>query len=733
LLHFKYIFCTQILDTLSGLFFLHILQGIPMIGQTIAHYKIIDKLGGGGMGVVYKAEDTKLKRVVSLKVLLEEQQVSDIDKARLMREARAAAGLRHPNICTVYEVGEDKGISYISMGYAPGKSLKEVVENGPLALEQALDIAIQIAQGLQAAHSNDIIHQDIKSANIIVDDDGHVTVLDFGLAVLCCQQEVNEEGGTVAYMSPEQTRGGTVNPRTDIWSMGVCLYEMLTAKMPFEAEYEPSLVYQIVNQNPVPISDLRQDVPASLMEIVSKALEKNPDFRYQTVEELLADLKRVREESAAGTSFKIGSAPSIAVLPFTNMSSDEGQEYFCDGMAEEIINNLAHIEGLRVVARTSSFAFKNPKLDIRKIGQKLDVETVLEGSVRKAGERLRITAQLINVADGYHLWSESYDRDLQDVFAIQDEIGANIVDALKIKLTEKDKRALEKIPTTDVKAYEFYIRGRQYFSELGVKGLEYARNMFTSAIIEDPQYALAYCGLADCYSMIHQYYDSNKTNIENAMTASRKALSLDSELAEAHASHGHAVSLDGRYEEAEEDFKKAIELSPKLFEAYYFYARACRCQGRLKEATELFETASAVRPEDYQAPILAADTYRGLEQPDKVVEGFRRGLEIATKHLEFHPDDARAWYLGAHAHYELDDHDTALEWCDKAMTLAPDDPATLYNAACLFSVMGEYDKCFECLEQAFDNGFANGEWMENDPDLEAIREDPRYKVLIDRL
>ncbi len=704
-----------------------------MVAKTIAHYKILDKLGGGGMGVVYRAEDTKLGRTVSLKVLLEEKQVSEADKIRLMREARAAAALRHPNICTVYEVGEDRGIAYISMAYAPGKSLKEIIADGPLTIDQALNIAFQIAQGLHAAHSKDIIHRDIKSANIIVDDEGHVTILDFGLAILCCQPEQGEEGGTVAYMSPEQTRGGIVDQRTDIWSLGVCLYEMLTAKMPFEAEYEASLIYQIVNQNPTPVLNLRPDTPAALAKLVGKTLEKNPDHRYQTMEEILADLGRLRKQSVAETSSKIESSPSIAVLPFTNMSSDEGQEYFCDGMAEEIINNLAHIEGLRVVARTSSFAFKSTNLDIRDIGRKLDVGTVLEGSVRKVENRLRITAQLINVADGYHLWSERYDRDLQDVFAIQDEIGASIVDALKVKLTEKDKRALEKVPTTDVEAYEFYIRGRQYFSGLGVKGLEYARNMFTSAIIRDPRYARAYCGLADCYAMIHQYYDSNKTNIENAITASRKALELDGELAEAHASYGLAVSLDGRYREAEEEFKKAIELSPKLFEAYYFWARTCRAQGKLKEATELFAKAGTVRPEDYQAPILGADTYRGLNQPDKVLEGFRQGLTIAEKHLEFHPEDARAWYLGAHAHFELGDNEKALEWCDKAMILAPDDPATLYNAGCLFCLMGAYDKCFECFEKAFDNGFAHKEWMENDPDLQPIRSDPRYKALIDRL
>jgi len=704
-----------------------------MIGKTIAHYKIVDRLGGGGMGVVYKAEDTKLGRIVSLKLLSEEQQVSEADKARLLREARAAASLRHPNICTVYEVGEDQGVAYISMAYAPGRNLKEMIAEGPMEIDTILDIAVQIAQGLQAAHDKDIVHRDIKSANIIVGEDGHVTILDFGLAILCCQPEIGDGGGTVAYMSPEQAGGGGVDPRTDIFSLGVCLYEMLTARMPFEAEFEASLIYQIVNQNPVPVADLRPDIPRNLAKLMGRMLEKDPDRRYQTANELLADLKQLRDERSAAASPPGASAPSIAVLPFTNMSSDTGQEYFCDGMAEEIINSLAHIEGLRVAARTSSFAFKNTNLDIRDIGKKLDVETVLEGSVRKMGDRLRITAQLINVADGYHLWSERYDRDLQDVFTIQDEIGASIVDALKVELTEKDKRALEKVPTTDVEAYEFYIRGRQYFGGLGVKGLEYARNMFTSAIILDSGYALAYCGLADCYSMIHQYYDSNETNIENAITASRKALELDGELAEAHASHGLAVSLDGRYKEAEEEFERAIELSPKLYEAYYFYARACRSQGKLREATVLFEKAGAVRPEDYQAPILAADTYRGLEQPGKVVEGFRRGLMIAEKHLEFHPDDARAWYLGAHAHFELGDNKKALQWCDKAMKLAPDDPATLYNAACLYSVMGEIDKCFKCFEQAFDNGFANKEWMENDPDLKPIRKDPRYQALLDRL
>jgi TolB-like protein/Flp pilus assembly protein TadD len=415
------------------------------------------------------------------------------------------------------------------------------------------------------------------------------------------------------------------------------------------------------------------------------------------------------------------------------MSADKEQDFLCDGIAEEIINDLSKVQGLHVVARTSSFAFKGKTLDIRQIGRKLGAGTILEGSVRKSRNRLRITAQLINVSDGYHLWSEKYDTELEDVFAVEDEIGKNIVHAMEVTLTEREKRALFKVPTTNVEAYQCYIRGRQYFHGFSAKGLEYARNMFTSAIIRDPQYAMAYCGLADCYSMIYMYYDSDRTNIENAMTASRKALEIDAELAEAHASHGLAVSLDKRYEEAEAEFERAIELSPKLFEAYYFYARTARSQGKLEKAATLFAKAGEVRPEDYQAPILCADTYRGLNREGDKIAAFRRGLAIAEWHLELHPEDARAWYLGAHAQLELGRKNKALEWNERAMKLAPDDVATLYNAGCLFCVMGDHDRCFECLEKAVDNGFAHRVWLENDPDLEPVRKDARYRTILERL
>ncbi len=704
-----------------------------MIGETLAHYKIVEELGRGGMGVVYRAEDTKLGRTVALKVLSPEQQVSEEDKTRLMLEARSAAALRHPNIRTIYEIGEKEGISYISMAYVPGRNLEEVIAEGPLDIGRALEISIQIARGLREAHEKNIVHRDIKKANIIIDDDGQVSILDFGLALLCCHPELAEEGGTVPYMSPEQIQGDAVDRRTDIWSLGVCLYEMIAGRLPFTGDFDAEVHYQIVNQDAPSLASIRPEVSKSVLRIVDKALAKNPEERYQRIDEMLNELKRAWRELKDNTFTGDEVEPSIAVLPFSNISADKEQDYFCDGMAEEIINSLSQIEGLRVVARTSSFAFKDQNLDIREIGSELGVNTVLEGSVRKAGDRLRINAQLISVADGYHLWSEQYDRDLQDVFEIQDEIGQNIVNALRVTLTEKEKRALERVQTTDIEAYDFYIRGRQYFHGIGAKGLEYARNMFTSAIIRDPQYVLAYCGLADCYSMIYTYYDSDKTNIENAVTASRKALEIDGELAEAHASHGLALSLSDSYDEAEREFERAIEIAPKLFEAYYYYARTCRAQGKLEKASELFAKASDVRPEDYQAPILMADTYRGLERDEDKLKGFQHGLVVAEKHLEFHPEDARAWYLGAHAHFELGAAGKALEWNERAMRLSPDDPATLYNAACLFCIMGEYDKCFECFDKAIENGFAHRKWMEYDPDLAAIRNDPRYAALLERL
>jgi len=442
-----------------------------MINKIISHYKILEKLGEGGMGVVYKAQDTKLKRIVALKFLTPQALGNKEERIRFFNEAQTAALLDHPNICTIYEIDEVNDQIFIATAYVEGESLKQKLESGPLKLEEALKIAIQVAEGLKEAHDKDIVHRDIKSANIMVTNKGQAKIMDFGLAkstVGIPETKTEVTMGTVAYMSPEQASGEDADQRTDIWSLGVVLYEMLSGQLPFKGDYNQALMYSILNQKPESIKTLRSNVPLELEQIINKALGKSPDSRYQSAKEICIELKNVSKSSE---SVKEKSQPSIAVLPFVNLSADPEQEYFCDGMAEEIINALTHVEGLRVVARTSAFSFRGKVIDIREIGKMLNVKTLLEGSVRKAGNQIRIAAQLVNVADGYHLWSERYDRDIgqlccpEDIFAIQDEISLAIVDNLKVKLFGEEKEKLIKRHTEDIDAYSLYLKGRYFWNK----------------------------------------------------------------------------------------------------------------------------------------------------------------------------------------------------------------------------------------------------------------------------
>lgn len=400
-----------------------------MIGKIISHYKILEKIGKGGMGVVYKAEDTKLKRTVALKFLPKEFTADPEAKERFIQEAQAAGALDHPNICTVYEIDEVNGQTFIVMAYIEGQNLKDRFKSGLLEIEDALEIAIRVAEGLQEAHENGIVHRDIKPANIMLTVKDQAKILDFGLAKLSWGVDLTKTAtimGTVAYMSPEQAKGEKVDHRTDIWSFGAMLYEMLTGERPFKVTHDQAVLHAILNEDPVPITKIRKDIPQELEKIVKKTLEKDLKKRYGVMGAMLKDLKSVGSKSVSVSADK----PSIAVLPFVNMSADPENEYFSDGLAEDLINALTKITDLHVVARTSSFAFKGEKVDIREIGEKLNVDNLLEGSVRKVGNRVRITAQLIKVKDGYHLWSDRYDRNMEDVFAIQDEITEKIMGKL---------------------------------------------------------------------------------------------------------------------------------------------------------------------------------------------------------------------------------------------------------------------------------------------------------------
>jgi TolB-like protein/Tfp pilus assembly protein PilF len=440
-----------------------------------------------------------------------------------------------------------------------------------------------------------------------------------------------------------------------------------------------------------------------------------------------------KETLASSTTVPEVPEKSIAVLAFVNMSNDPENEFFSDGIAEEIINALTKIKALRVAARTSSFAFKGKNEDIGEVGQKLKVNTVLEGSVRKAGNRLRVTAQLINVADGYHLWSERYDRQLEDVFVIQDEIAENIVRALRVVLGEDEKRALEKTPTESVQAYEYYLRGRQVVTQLRRSPLQYARRMFDRAIELDPNFARAHAGVADCCSFLYMYWDSSNANLEAADKSSQRALELDPASAEAHTSRGVALTLRQDHAAARREFETALKLDPKLFEAHYFYARACLTEGKFEKAIAHYRNAWQARPEDYQAILLSADGLAKLGRDNEVLEAARLGIKLADAHLELNPDDARAWYLSGGALMRLGKVDEALERTRRAYAIDPEDAGVLYNVACNYALAGKPDEAMDYLDKAIRNGFGQRSWLENDSALDPLRDDPRFQALLRKL
>jgi eukaryotic-like serine/threonine-protein kinase len=669
-----------------------------VIGQTIAHYRITAKLGEGGMGAVYLATDERLERQVALKFLPDQLSLDPQACERLRQEAKAVSRLAHPNIVMVHSVEKVGHREFIVMEYVPGQSLAEMIGSG-LPLDRVIDIAIQVAEGLKAAHRAEVIHQDLKPSNIMIDDDGRVRILDFGVARICSSvglTPVDTQQGTVSYMSPEQVRGQAADQRADIFSFGILLYEMIAGRTPFGGEHMTAIMYAIANEEPAALRPKDTDLPPKLSEIIDRCLTKNRDERYQTAGELTDDLIALRRSEGAVGEPKVEPAalPSIAVLPFDNLSAEKDQDYFCDGITEEITNALTHVDGLRVVARTSAFAFKDRKEDIRAIGQALNVGSVVEGSVRKAGSKIRITAQLVNVADGYHIWSERYDREMEDVFTIQDEITLAVVDKLKVTLLAGEKASVVKRYTDDLEAYRLYLKGRYYWNRRFEGALPKAIECCQHAIARDPLYATAYTGIADSYMSLGYFgYLPPRDVFPKGKAAAEKALQIDENLAEAHASLGWIKTVyDWDWQGAASSFQRALELNPQYASTHEWYALYLTITGRFDEAIAETKRAQELDPLSLIINSVAGVVYYMARRYDE-------GIDQLNRAIEMDPAFALSYWFLAGNFMERGELDKAIAALLKLEALTPDGPLAPGALGTAYAMAGQSKQAADMLHR----------------------------------
>jgi serine/threonine protein kinase/Tfp pilus assembly protein PilF len=672
-----------------------------MIGKTISHYEILEKLGEGGMGVVYKAEDTKLRRTVALKFLSPQSLRTEDEKTRFLHEAQAAAALSHTNICTIFEIDEVQEQAFIVMECIDGQSLKNRIESAPLRLDEAIGIAIQVVEGLQKAHEKGIVHRDVKSANIMVTSDGQPKIMDFGLAKSAGSTKVTKMGttvGTIAYMSPEQTRGDPLDHRTDVWSLGVVLYEMLTGRLPFRGDYEQAIIYSILNHQPEPITALRMGVPTELDRIVGKALSKIPGERYQSMKELEVDLRALRKrletgDTKEGITLEKPGRKSIAVLPFKNMVSDPENEWFSDGITEDIITQLAKIGELKVISRTSVMLYKDSRKNLRQIGEELGVATVLEGSVRRAGNRIRVVSQLIDARTDEHIWAETYDSDMKDIFDIQSSIALQIAVALKAELSPKEKERIEKKPTENLTAYDYYLRGREYYYRYRKQDNDGAIELFKRALELDPNYALAYAGLGDAYAQAVDKYGYAETWLDSAIEAGMKALSIDPNLAEAHKALGLAYSSRGFHQKALESNEKAVALDPNYVPAVANLGWIRCYRGELDAGLRWMKKALARNPRFATNYCAVAFVYMLLNDYEQAEHWFKRGLEID-------PHSIFSLVVLCDLYLLRGELVRAEEQSRKSMSVQPDSPHVLARAGIVELLSGRLSEAREYLEKA---------------------------------